>query len=72
MRDPDRLNSFYENIKNIHKNNIPDWRFMQLMFNFLSWHVSKYKTDGFYIEEEECLKRFELFIKEMKGQKYVK
>ena len=66
MRKPDRLDFFYEKIKNIHKENVPDWRFMQLMLNFLSWHVDKYKTDGFYIEEDEYLKRFEIFINEIK------
>ena len=66
MRDPNRLNDFYEKIKVYHKKEFPDWRFMQLMLNFLSWHKNKYGTDGFYIEDIECLKRFEEYINEMK------
>lgn len=47
MRDPNRLDNFYENFKKIHKENVPDWRFGQLISNFVSW----YGKDIFYLEE---------------------
>ena len=30
MRDPNRLDDFYEKLKKIHKEKVPDWRFGQL------------------------------------------
>lgn len=62
MRDPNRLDDFYKKLKNYHKKYFPDMRFIQLIHNFLTWHYQEYKTDGFYIEEDECLKRFKKFI----------
>ena len=66
MRDPNRLDNFYEKFKELHKTYYPDWRFGQLIINFINWHYYKYKTDPFYIEENKCLDRFEEMIKEMK------
>ena len=37
MRDPNRLNSFYNTMKKIHRKTFPDWRFGQLMSNFFGW-----------------------------------
>ena len=70
MRDPNRLDYFYETLKNYHKWYFADWRFGQLIINFLNWHLNKYKTDGFYIEENEMLKRFSEFKNDM-GVNYV-
>ena len=67
MRDINRLDNLYEKIKEYHKYNIPDFRFIQLMINFLIWHHNKYNTDGFYIEDDECIKRFNEFIFDLKG-----
>ena len=64
MRNVDRLNSFYEDMRVLHSK-LPDWRFMQLMLNFFSWHYQTYGTDGFYVEDNEFLDRFHRFIKEM-------
>lgn len=38
---------------------------MQLLNNFLSWHYLKYGTDGFYIEDNKFIKRFNEFKAEM-------
>ena len=62
MRDVNRLDRFYETLKDYHKYYLPDWRFGQLVINFLTWHLSKYGTDGFFVEEDEMLKRFCEFI----------
>ena len=68
MRDPNRLYKFYNTLLNKHLSTCPDWRFSQLMLNFFIWHKNKYKTDGFYIEEDVFLTRFDEFINvEVKG-----
>lgn len=64
MRDPNRLDNFYEKFKELHKTYCPDWRFGQLIINFINWHCSIYKVDPFYIEEDKCLDRFEEMVKQ--------
>lgn len=54
MRDINRLDEFYDKLKNIHKKSFGQWRFGQLMFNFISEC-----GDPFYWEEDK-------FIEEMK------
>jgi len=51
MRDPERLDDFYDELKRIHKTYCPDWRFMQLICNFQ--HM--FNSDGFYVEEDSFL-----------------
>jgi hypothetical protein len=63
MRNVSRLDSFYEDMKVLHSK-LPDWRFMQLMLNFFSWHYERYRTDGFYLEESDFLDRFREFVEE--------
>lgn len=58
MRNPDRLDSVYAIMCELHKKYLPDWRMMQLISNFMSWHYDKYKTDGFYLEEDDFIDRF--------------
>lgn len=69
MRDINRLDNFYDELKRIHKY-VPDWRFGQLMLNFISWYYNKYKTDIFYIEDDKIIKIFREFIDEI-GIKYI-
>lgn len=40
MRNPDRLDSFYDELKKIHKEHFPDWRFGQWCSNFFGWLAS--------------------------------
>ena len=54
MRDIKRLDKFYDELKNIHKKSFGQWRFGQLMFNFISEC-----GDPFYWEEDK-------FIEEIK------
>ena len=63
MRNPERLDDFYDNVKNLHKQYVPDWRTGQLMFNFISE-----TGDPFYWEEEEFIKRLERYLKEVTGK----
>ena len=51
MRDPNRLDAFYNELAKIHKESFPDWRFGQFIDNFLAW----YGRDPFYLEEEKFL-----------------
>ena len=52
MRDPERLDSFYAILKRIHKDYFPDWRFGQLICNFLGEY-----GDPFYWEEDKFLEK---------------
>ncbi len=63
MRDVNRLYSLYEDMRVLHSN-FPDWRFMQLMLNFLNWHYQRYGSDGYYIEDPTFLDRFREFFEE--------
>ena len=63
MRDPNRLDSFYDEMKKIHKERFPDWRFGQLCSNFFGWLMSEKKIDLFFPEEDEMIKFFEEYAK---------
>ena len=65
MRDINRLDNFYNELKEIHKE-LPDWRFCQLIMNFFGWFYEKYHRDAFYIEDFQILIYFKTFIDEMK------
>ena len=67
MRDPNRLNNFYQELKNIHKKNFPDLRFGQFIHNFNIWFLNIYGKDYFYLEDDEILSYIKKFTKEMKG-----
>lgn len=58
MRDPNRLDKFYDEMKEIHKKSFPDWRFGQLMSNFLGWLYSVKRRDPFFPEEEDMIEYF--------------
>ena len=61
MRNPNRLDEFYIQLKDWHKLRVPDWRFGQLIVNFMTW----YGNDIFFLEEESFLAEFEEFLNEM-------
>ena len=65
MRNPDRLDSFYEAVKNIHKEQFPDWRFGQLMSNFFGWLYQNKSIDCFFPEENDMITYLEEFAGEM-------
>lgn len=63
MRDVDRLDKFYDELKEIHKKNFPDWRFGQMVTNVLgNWQV-KNKRDIFFLEEDEMIQIFRDYVK---------
>lgn len=60
MRDPNRLDDFYDELKEIHKKSFPDYRFLQLMLDYIGWVMNNSNRDPFFIEEDQCLE----FIKQ--------
>lgn len=58
MRDSNRLDKFYDEIKKIHKKSFPDWRFGQLCCNFFGWLVHEKDTDPFFPEEDKMIEYF--------------
>lgn len=61
MRDPDRLNKFYAEFREIHKKSFADWRFGQLCSNFFGWLYQKKGVDLFFPEEDEMIKYLKEF-----------
>ncbi len=55
IRKAERLDSFYEELKNIHKKSFPDMRFGQFILNALGWINSTKMRDPFFPEENEML-----------------
>ena len=55
MRDPKRLDNFYDEFKKIHKKYWPDMRFGQLCSNFFGWLYQTHKVDLFFPEEDRML-----------------
>ena len=61
MRNPNRLNNFYDELKRIHMTYVPDWRFGQMLVNVFG------TTDIFYYEEDDVLRKVkEYFVEECK------
>ena len=65
IRNPDRLDSFYDELKKIHKEHFPDWRFGQWCSNFFGWLASEKKMDLFFPEEDKMIE----YIREFAGIK---
>lgn len=63
MRDPNRLEDFYGQMKEIHIKYFPELRFGQLMSNFFGWLMVERKRDLFFPEEDEMMRHFEDYAK---------
>lgn len=50
MRNPKRMKPFLDEVEKIWADKFPDWRFGQLIFNFISAY-----GDPFHLEEDEFL-----------------
>ena len=59
MRDPHRLNNFYNELCSIHKTYVPQWRFGQMLSNIF------HNEDIFFLEEDEMLKRIKKYFEEV-------
>ena len=64
MRDLNRIYNFTNELTRIWITYYSDWRFGQLMMNFLSWLQSEKKRDPFFPEESEML----TYLKEYCGE----
>ena len=63
IRDVKRLDNFYDKLKHIHKTYFPDWRFGQLISNFLSY-IGK---DYFYWEEDKFIEELNKYVENVCG-----
>lgn len=69
MRDINRLDKFYDELKEIHKKHFPDWRFGQMIVNVLADWQAKTKRDLFFLEEDEMIQIFRDYVsKERKDE----
>lgn len=57
MRPIERIEPFLKELGDIWKERFPDWRFGQLIYNFISEN-----GDPFYWEDEEFLTRFKAYL----------
>lgn len=62
MRDPKRIEPFAQKLAACWQQ-VPDWRFGQLMSNFLGFAYEKSKKDIFFIEENEMESLLDEFFK---------
>lgn len=63
MRNPNRIANFMYELGEIWGQNLPDWRFGQLMVNFIS-EVG----DPFYLEEDDFLEKFKKYVQNVKAR----
>lgn len=61
MRDSNRLDNLYKVLHEVHKKSFPDWRFGQLISNWMGWCVSKGKCSDIFFPEDN---KWEQWIKE--------
>lgn len=61
MRDIDRIDIFCNELAAIWKEKCPDWRFGQLIVNFLGW----YGRGPFYMEENDFIEELREFLKKV-------
>jgi hypothetical protein len=62
VRDINILDKFYDELKEIHKKNFPDWRVGQLLVNVLADWQAKTKRDIFFPEEDEMIQIFRDYV----------
>ena len=66
MRDPNRLEPIYNEIQDIHKTYLSDWRIGQLMSNFFDYIRLSNKTDVFFMEDSKFLAEFKNYVSALK------
>ena len=59
MRDPNRIYVICSQIAKAWHDNVPDWRFTQMLCNFLSYMGSDY----FYMEDEVFMEKFNEYMR---------
>lgn len=66
MRDPERLDKFYDELKEIHKKYFRDQRWGQLCSNFFGWLATVKKIDLFFPEENQMLEYLREYVKDQR------
>ena len=66
MRDPARLDGFYDRLKEAHKK-VPDMRIGQFLMNILGEYFARYVKNVFYIEDEEFMSDIEEILNKWTG-----
>lgn len=61
MRDPERIKGYCDRLKVIWQQ-VPDWRFGQLMSNMLGAFVEETKRDIFFPEDKEMFEFFDRYM----------
>ena len=62
MRSKDRIKPFLDELATLWGDEFQDWRFGQLMLNFMSWlHSEKGIKDIFFLEENRFIELFREF-----------
>lgn len=61
MRDPRRIPDFCNRLARVWEQ-VPDWRFGQLMSNMLGDYYAQTKRDIFFPEDEEMIRFFEQYV----------
>ena len=61
MRKIERIEPFLKELGQIWGDNLSDWRFGQLIYNFIAEN-----GDPFFWEEDEFLKRFKAWVEKLK------
>lgn len=59
MRDPQRIDKFMNELGKLWRDKVPDWRFGQLMYNFLCATGDPF---SFYWEEDKFLEKFKEYL----------
>ena len=70
MRKTERLDYFYDEKCRLHKKYLPNWRVGQLDSNFYGWLIHTQGRDLFFPEEDEMLRWFKTYIKEVVGEEF--
>ena len=65
MRDINRIDIFTLELNKIWKEYFPDWRFGQLMINFLGWVNTSKNRDPFFPEETEMLNLLNEYVEKV-------
>lgn len=59
MRDPERLQFYYDRLEELHKQYCPDWRISQFLMNFLQW----FGMDPYYLEDNRFIEKVKEYCK---------
>ena len=62
MRDPKRLDKFYDRLKELHKKEVPDWRVGRLFINLYRWIEYEENIDMYFLEEDRLIELIEKFL----------